>query len=130
MGDERPLPGGSLEYAVLSCVWDCGVATTREVHQRVGVPLDLVYTTTARVLDRLHLKGLVVRQKDGKAFRYAAAVPRQEIDRARISKSLVGFLAGRPRPALAALAEAIEAIDPALLDELSRAVELLRRARP
>jgi hypothetical protein len=42
----RPLPGGKLEYAVLVALWESGPLSAPEVHDRVGVPLDLVYTTT------------------------------------------------------------------------------------
>jgi BlaI family transcriptional regulator, penicillinase repressor len=129
MSDDRSIPGGKLEYAVLTAVWDLGVATAREVYDRVGAPLGLVYTTTARVLDRLQVKGLVSREKNGKTFGYRAQVARREIDHTRMSRALSGFLAGEPRPALASLVDAIEAIDPKLIDELARAVEARRRSR-
>jgi BlaI family transcriptional regulator, penicillinase repressor len=127
--DRRPLPGGKLEYAVLAAIWDGGTVTARDVHRLVGVPLGLVYTTISRVLDRLFAKGLVSRERDGKQFRYRALAPRGEIDRARISRSVEGFLTTAPRPALASLVDAIEAIDPGLLDELARAVDARRRSR-
>ncbi len=114
---------------MLAAVWDLGVATAREVYDRVGLPLGLVYTTTARVLDRLQAKGLVSRDKVGKSFAYRALVARREIDQARMSRALSGFLAEAPRPALASLVDAIEAIDPKLIDELARAVEARRRSR-
>src|SRR5262245_48235228 len=113
MGDDRPLPGGNLEYAVLVAIWDGGVLSAREVHDRVGAPLGLGYTTTARVLDRLAAKTLIARERRGKTFTYRAAVPRPEIDRARLSRALSACLTGSPRPALAALVEAVEGIDPA-----------------
>lgn len=49
MPRDRPLPGGKLEYAVLVAVWEGEAVTVRDLHERVGVPLGLVYTTTARV---------------------------------------------------------------------------------
>ena len=129
MSGARPLPGGKLEYAVLLAVWNRGAATSRQLHDEVGVPLDLVYTTTSRVLDRLHAKGLIARERQGKTFLYRATVARPEIDRAHMSKTLAGIFRDEPRPALAHLVEAIESIDPALLDDLALAVELRRRSR-
>jgi BlaI family transcriptional regulator, penicillinase repressor len=129
MDGDQSIPGGRLEYAVLAAVWDLGVATAREVYERVGAPLGLVYTTTARVLDRLQAKGLISRDKVGKSFAYRALVARREIDYVRMSRALSGFLAQEPRPALASLVDAIEAIDPTLIDELARAVEARRRSR-
>jgi predicted transcriptional regulator len=127
---DRPLPGGKLEYAVLVAVWDGGAITGRELHDRVGAPLGLVYTTTARVLDRLHAKGLVGRQKEGKVFRYRALASRSEIDRERLTRTLSSVLAQGPRPALATLIEVIDQIDPELLDELTRTIRTLRRSEP
>jgi BlaI family penicillinase repressor len=128
MNRDRPLPGGRLEYAVLVAVWQGGAISGRELHDRVGVPLGLVYTTTARVLDRLHAKGLVAREKDGKIFRYRASASRSEIDRARLARTLSSILVEGPRPALATLVEVLEEVDPGLLDELTRTISALRRS--
>jgi predicted transcriptional regulator len=100
--DDRSLPGGKLEYAVLEALWEGGVASARNVHERVGAPLGLVATTT-RVLDRLQAKGLVAREKTGKHFAYRPIAARPEIERARLSKALSGFLTREPSPAMAAV---------------------------
>jgi predicted transcriptional regulator len=129
MSDGAKLPGGKLEYAVLVALWENGPLSAPELHERVGVPLDLVYTTTAKVLDRLHRKGLVERQPAGKTFRYAAAVERPATERARARLLLDSVLGDAPRPAIAALVDAMTSIDPELLDELARVVEARRRSR-
>ena len=130
MARNRSLPGGKLEYAVLVAVWEGGTTTGRELHDRVGAPLGLVYTTTAKVLDRLCAKGLVAREKDGRAFRYKASAARKEVERARLTKTLSSVLAEGPRPALATLVEVIDEINPGLLDELTRTIGVLRKNRP
>ena len=124
-----PLPGGELEYAVLTAVWDTGTASAREIHARVGEPRALVYTTIAKVLDRLYAKGLISRQRIGKAFVYTSKVARQRIERARAGDTLRRLLGPEPQPAIATLVEALEAIDPDLIDELSRQVAARRRFR-
>lgn len=129
MPPDRPLPGGKLEYAVLVAVWEGGAVTVRELHERVGVPLGLAYTTTARVLDRLHAKKLVARVKEGKLFRYAAAASRHEVERARLTRTLSSVLADGPRPALATLVEVMEEIRPGVLDELMATIDSIRRSR-
>jgi predicted transcriptional regulator len=129
MPRDRPLPGGRLEYAVLVAVWEGETVTVRELHERVGVPLGLVYTTTARVLDRLHAKKLVARIKEGKVFRYRAAVARHEIERARLTRTLSSVLVEETRPALATLVEVMEEIRPGLLDELMVTIDAIRRLR-
>ena len=122
------LPGGELEYAVLAALWELGPASARAVHERVGEPRELVYTTTAKVLDRLHDKGLVSRKKSGKAFVYRAKVGRSVIEQARATDVVTKMLGDEPRPAMAALVSAVEAVDPKLLDELERLVAARRRS--
>lgn len=113
---------------MLVAVWEGGTVTAREVHERVAAPAGLVYTTTARVLDRLHAKRLVERVRDGKVFRYRASAERTDVDRARLSQTLSGVLGGGHRSALASLIEAIEDIDPELLEELARTIDARRRS--
>lgn len=68
---------GELEQAVLEALWDLdaarpgqGGASGREVHGRLA-GRDLAYTTVMTVLDRLVGKEVVVRERDGRAFRYS-----------------------------------------------------------
>ena len=124
-----PWPGGELEYAVLAQLWELGFASARELHGRVGEPDGLVYTTTAKVLDRLHAKGLVTRERVGKAFVYRPAIPRDTVERARATAMLRRLLGPEPLPAIATLVAAVESVDPELLDELARAVAARRRSR-
>jgi predicted transcriptional regulator len=124
-----PLPGGELEYAVLAAVWDARSASAPDVHGAVGAPRGLAYTTVAKVLDRLCAKGLLARRRVGKAFVYTAKIPRERIDRARAGDVVRRLLGPEPVPAIATLVDAIESIDPDLIDELSRQVSARRRSR-
>jgi predicted transcriptional regulator len=123
------LPAGDLEYAVLTKLWELGAASIREVHERLGRPKGLVYTTIAKVIDRLHGKGLVERQRYGKAFVYRSTVARDEVERARAQYSVSRLLGATPRAAVAALVDAVDAVDPQLLDELERAVAARQSAK-
>lgn len=129
MKRETVLPGGKLEYRVLAALWDFGSASARALHERVGGPEGLVYTTTAKVLDRLYAKGLVSRDRAGKAFVYRPTRSRSVIESARATKSVQEILGSAPRPAMATLVDAVESIDPELVDELARVVALKRRSR-
>ena len=129
MQSPPPLPGGQLEYAVLAALWQLESASAREVHEIVGRPSDLAYTTTATVLDRLHRKGLVTREKIGRAFVYRSRQTRDTVERDRARTTLGQLLGQEPRPAIATLVDAVESIDPDLLDELARAVKTRRRKR-
>jgi predicted transcriptional regulator len=126
---QLPLPGGRLEQAVLDTVWELGEATARDVHERVGSPNELAYTTIAKVLDRLVTKTLCRRRRDGRTNVYIAAVPREHVERAQARMTVRRLLGEEPGPAIPALVDAVEAIDPDLLDELARVVAARRKAR-
>jgi len=116
------LPGGDLEYAILAALWELDVAFGRDVHNAVGEPRGLLYTTTAKVLDRLREKGLIRRKRFGKTFAYQAVVRRETVTRARARGAVAQILGDAPLPAMAALVDAVEAADPDLIDELERLV--------
>ena len=121
------LPGGELEYAILAALWELGSATAREVHRRAAEPDGLAYTTTATVLDRLHAKGLVARERVARAFIYRPRVGREVVERARLREALDWLLGTKPQPAMARLVDAVEAIRPSLVEELGREVAKRRR---
>ena len=123
------LPGGKLEYAVLFSVCELGAASARDVHLQVGAADGLAYTTITKVLDRLHAKGLVTRKRRGMAFVYRPRLARRVIEFARARVSLRTLLGPTPRPAVATLVEAMESLDPGLLEELERAVAARRGSR-
>jgi predicted transcriptional regulator len=123
------LPADELEYAVLAELWQLGTASVRELHDRLGARQGLVYTTTAKVVDRLRQKGLIERQRNGQAFLYRARAAREDVERARARSAVTRLLGSTPRAAVAALVEAVDSVEPGLLDELERAVAARRRSR-
>jgi len=122
------LPADDLEYTVLRLLWELDVASVRELHERLGRE-GLVYTTTAKVIDRLRDKGLIQRQRRGQAFLYRARVARETVERARARQAISRLLGPEPHGAVAALVEAIDETSPALLQELERAVSARRRSK-
>ncbi|MBQ0893576.1 BlaI/MecI/CopY family transcriptional regulator [Micromonospora sp. U56] len=72
---------GELERAVMDVLWDSVPATSDGVTVReVADALDgreLAYTTVMTVLDRLAGKGMVQREREGRAWRYRAAASRE-----------------------------------------------------
>jgi predicted transcriptional regulator len=123
------LPADDLEYAVLAKLWELGVASVRELHEQLGQRERLVYTTIAKVVDRLREKGLIQRQRDGRAFIYRPRVAREEVESARARNAVSRLFGAAPHAAVAALVEAVDAVDPGLLDELERVVAARRRSK-
>ncbi|WP_329742189.1 BlaI/MecI/CopY family transcriptional regulator [Dyella sp. A6] len=116
------LPADDLEYAVLSSLWALGTASVRDLHERVGVPAGYVYTTTAKVVDRLREKRLVERRRDNSAFVYRPTVERAEVERVRARQLMGRFLGPEPQAAVAALVDAVGEIDPDLLEQFEQAI--------
>lgn len=61
---------GELEAEVLAVLQSAGAALTpAQVRERLGDPL--AYTTVVTILSRLHAKGLLTRNRSGRAFSYS-----------------------------------------------------------
>ena len=67
---------GPLEQRVMARLWAAGPQTVGDVLDALNGSSDrrLAYTTVMTILVRLHEKDLVTRVKDGRHFRYTAAV--------------------------------------------------------
>jgi predicted transcriptional regulator len=121
---------GRLEREVMDIVWRSDAVNVRDV--RAAIPRDVAYTTVMTTLDRLYKKGLLQRQRDGRAFVYRAALTRQGMEEAIATGLLRGLLeveGGRSRPLLSNLVDTIGDRDGALLDELEELVRQKRRQR-
>jgi predicted transcriptional regulator len=124
----RPL--GELEAAVLSVLWGSSAPlSVRDVLARLQRRPALAYTTVLTVLDRLHDKRLVVREKEGRAFLYRASVSRETWLGEQAARALTGA-SKRPSDAvLMAFLDSAERADPTLLDQLSALIARRRRGR-
>jgi predicted transcriptional regulator len=119
---------GDQEQEVLRTVSRIGPCSVRQVFEAVGAPQGLAYTTIATVLDRLFAKGVVTRRLEGRAFVYKATRRSASAERGRARDLVRKVLGVGPSPAVATLVDAVESIDPALLDRLAEEVAQ-RRAR-
>lgn len=110
---------GELEFEVLSCLWDDGPLTTRDVYDRIGAPRNLVYTTILTVLQRLHKKGLVSREDAGPTHRYAPALSREEFSGTRAA-AIAESLARLGAAGVPAFVDHAERINPEMVENLRR----------
>jgi predicted transcriptional regulator len=90
---------GELEAAIMDRLWSrVEPATVREVHTDLVAERELAYTTVLTVMDNLWKKGWLVRERAGRAHRYAPTATRGE------------YGAGLMREALAASGDAVGAL--------------------
>ena len=133
LGFRRPrevlgLSLGKLERAVMDEVWARGRASASDIYRAFGERT--AYTTWMTTLDRLFKKGLLVREKEGRAYLYSPRMTREEFERGVAEDVLGGLLdrtADGAEPLLACIVEAVSERDRALLDELQRLVEEKKR---
>ena len=114
---------GPLEERLLEELWERGSATVRELLENSH--RGLAYTTVMTTLDRLYKKGLLTRDAEGRAFRYAPRLSRDELQREVAGEALRQVLNASPASAvpLSYLVEILTERDAQLLDELRRLVE-------
>ena len=119
---------GRLEREVMEIVWQNDPVSVRDVRDRITRAV--AYTTVMTTLDRLFKKGLLHRERDGRAFVYRAALTRHDMEAAiaaGLLRELLDFDPRRARPLLSNLIETIGDRDQALLDELEELVRQKRR---
>ncbi len=119
---------GPLEQRLLEEVWARGTATVRELLENAD--LNIAYTTVMTTLDRLYKKQFLSREPEGRAFRYAPRVTREELQRAAAGQAIQQLLTSGSTSSmpLSYLVEAVTEHDIELLDELQKLVESKRRA--
>lgn len=120
---------GTLERQVLELAWTQPELSVRLARDQLGG--HVAYTTLMTTLDRLFRKGLLTRRKAGRAFVYAAALSREELEGAVASGLVSGLFAGGASGALPLLSSLVDAVsdrDRCLLDELERLVAQKRAA--
>jgi len=70
---------GELEAAIMDRIWTWRrSATVREVLDDLQRTRPIAYTTVMTVMDTLHRKELLRRERDGRAYRYEAVLSREE----------------------------------------------------
>ena len=113
---------GELERHVLDVLWAAGQPLSpRDVHTELRRDPPLAYTTIMTILVRLWQKGVLHRERHGRAFTYVPLITRDEYTARRMRDAL----AASSDP-VAALAHFVDGLD---TDERSRLRRLLGKKR-
>lgn len=118
---------GPLERRTLDRLWARGNATVRELLE--DDPEALAYTTLMTTVDRLFKKGLLTRTGEGRAFRYAPRLSREELQREAAGEAFRELLDASPAAVLplSSLVQVLGERNAQLLDDLEELVQLKRR---
>lgn len=84
-------PFGELEAAIMDRLWSWDrPASVREVREDLQRDRSIAYTTVMTVMDNLHRKGVLARERDGRAYRYRPVHSRGEHGAQLMGEALAG----------------------------------------
>lgn len=82
------------ELEILNILWHRDLATVREVHEELAKSKDVGYTTTLKLMQIMHDKGLVKRDESMRTHIYQAAVNREKTQRHLLDKMIDSLFGG------------------------------------
>jgi len=84
------------ELEILQVLWERDLASVREVHEELAKSKDVGYTTTLKLMQIMHEKGLVKRGDTLKSHIYQAAVSKEKTQRHLLGKMINTLFGGSP----------------------------------
>ncbi|HTH82272.1 MAG TPA: BlaI/MecI/CopY family transcriptional regulator [Mucilaginibacter sp.] len=76
------------ELEILQVIWKKGECTVRDVHEELAKNKEVGYTTTLKLMQIMHDKGLVERNTDSKTHLYKAVITREQAQVTALDKIL------------------------------------------
>lgn len=84
------------ELEILQILWTKGLATVREVHEELSKTKDAGYTTTLKLMQIMHDKGLVRRDDSMRTHIYQSAVNKEKTQKHLLNKMIDSLFGGSP----------------------------------
>jgi len=84
------------ELEILQVLWDRGTASVRDVHEELLKTKEAGYTTTLKLMQIMHEKGLVKRDDSIKTHIYQAAVSKEKTQKHLLGKMIDTLFGGSP----------------------------------
>ncbi|HEU0065401.1 MAG TPA: BlaI/MecI/CopY family transcriptional regulator [Flavisolibacter sp.] len=82
------------ELEILNILWQRDLATVREVHEELAKSKDVGYTTTLKLMQIMHEKGLVKRDESMRTHIYQAAVNKERTQKHLLNKMIDSLFGG------------------------------------
>jgi BlaI family penicillinase repressor len=76
------------ELEILQVIWKKGQCSVRDVHEELATSKDAGYTTTLKLMQIMHEKGLVERDTNAKTHLYKALISREKAQQGALDKIL------------------------------------------
>lgn len=113
----------------MEVVWtrDWKTFTVADVHGVLGKRREIAYTTVMTTVARLHDKGLLLRERDGKRYVYAARLSREAFLRELAREVFDSLGAAGPLEAAALLVEKVAEAGDGELERIERLIRARRK---
>ena len=82
------------ELEILQILWQNGTATVRDVHEELAKTKDVGYTTTLKLMQIMHDKGLVKRDESMRTHIYQPAVNKERTQKHLLEKMIDSLFGG------------------------------------
>jgi BlaI family transcriptional regulator, penicillinase repressor len=82
------------ELEILQILWQNGTATVRDVHEDLAKTKDVGYTTTLKLMQIMHDKGLVKRDESMRTHIYQPAVNKERTQKHLLEKMIDSLFGG------------------------------------
>lgn len=82
------------ELEILQIIWGKGLATVRDVHEELAKVKEVGYTTTLKLMQIMHEKGLVKRDESMRTHVYQAAVNKEKTQKHILGKIINSLFGG------------------------------------
>lgn len=82
------------ELEILQVIWKHGQCTVRDVHEELAKNKDAGYTTTLKLMQIMHEKGMVERDTTSKTHLYKALVTREQAQKTAVDKIIATVFKG------------------------------------
>lgn len=116
------------ELEILQILWKNGTATVREVHEELAQTKEAGYTTTLKLMQIMHEKGLVKRDESMRTHVYQAAVNKEKTQKHLLTKMIDSLFGGSSTQlVLQALGSGERNVSSAELDQIQKLIENLKK---
>lgn len=117
------------ELEILQILWERGLATVRDVHENLSKTKDVGYTTTLKLMQIMHEKGLVKRDESMRTHIYQASVNKEKTQKHILGKMIDSLFGGSSTQlVLQALGTSENKATPEELEKIQQLLDNLKKS--
>lgn len=94
MPETKNLKPTESELEILQVLWEKGEASVRDVHEKLAASKDVGYTTTLKLMQIMHEKGIVKRDDSSRTHIYKAIVNKEITQKNLVGKMIKSLFGG------------------------------------